>query len=315
MQYYIGVDGGGTKTAICAASGDSSEFYSEVTESASWREHGIDNVIGSIKNVITSFPFYAKGQIGAIAMGLPCFGESESGDIELEKAAREAFAGIPQYLTNDVEVGWAGSLGLAPGVNVVAGTGAIAFGRNESGKTARSGGWSEFFGDEGSCYWMGRKVMELFSKQSDMRIPRDGLYTIVRSELGLTNDFDFIDLMHGEFITNREKVAELQLLAKKAAQEGSQSAIDLYDNAADELCLLVVALREQLQFSKRPFLVSYSGGLFKTGELVLHRFSEGVEKAGGLLTHPKYEPAQGALLLAFDKYNPAGLPELHKRIC
>ena len=314
MQYYIGVDGGGSKTAICAASGDSSEFYSEVTEGASWREHGIEVVIRSIKSVIESFPFYGEGDIAGIAMGLPCYGESESGDLKLEKAVREAFTGIPTYLTNDVEVGWAGSLGLAPGVNVVAGTGAIAFGRNESGKTARSGGWSEFFGDEGSCYWMGRKVMELFSKQSDMRMPRDELYTIVRSELGLKNDFDFIDLMYREFITSREKVAGLQFLAKKAALEGSQSVISLYDHAADELCLLVVAIREQLQFSESPFLVSYSGGLFKTGELVLHRFSNGVEEAGGLLTTPKYEPVQGALLLAFDKNNPDGLPGLHKRI-
>jgi len=83
-------------------------------------------------------------------MGIPCYGESEDGDIELEKEIQTAFPGIPVYITNDVEVGWAGSLGLTPGVNVVAGTGSIAFGKDESGKTARCGGWSEFFSDEGS---------------------------------------------------------------------------------------------------------------------------------------------------------------------
>jgi len=161
---------------------------------------------------------------------------------------------------------------------------------------------------------MGRKVMELFSKQSDMRMPRDELYTTVRSELGLKSDFGFIDLMHGEFITNREKVAELQMLAKEAALLGSQSALALYSHAAGELCLLVTAIREQLDFSQRPFLVSYSGGLFKAGELILSHLSKGVADAGGKLAAPKHEPVLGALLLAYGHFCPDGLPDLRMRI-
>ena len=314
MQYYVGVDGGGTKTAICAASPDSPELFSVITDSASWREYGIGPVVRNIRDVICSLPIGGIDNIGGIATGLPYYGESKEGDRGLRNAVHDAFPGVPVYLTNDVEVGWAGSLGLAPGINVVAGTGAIAFGKDENGTTARSGGWSEFFGDEGSCYWMGRKVMELFSKQSDMRMPRDELYDTVRGELGLKSDFYFIDLMHGEFITNRDRVAELQLLAKKAALTGSPSAIALYSSAAEELCLLVTAINEKLSFSKRPFLVSYSGGLFKTGELVLPQFTKGVEEAGGKLAAPKHEPVYGALLLAFEQFCPDWLPRLHASI-
>jgi len=314
MPYYVGVDGGGTKTAISATNTDSTELFSAITTSSSWREYGIEYTVRNIREGIRSLPIGGEGEIAGIAMGLPYFGESEDGDRELGRAVLEAFPSIPVYLTNDVEVGWAGSLALKPGINVVAGTGAIAFGKDESGKTARSGGWSEFFGDEGSCYWMGRKVMELFSKQSDLRLPRDELYTIVRSKLSLKSDLGFIDLMHGEFITNRDKVAELQLLAKEAATKGSPSAISLYNLAAGELCLLVMAIREQLSFSEQPFLVSYSGGLFKTGELVLAQFSKGVEDAGGKLAAPKHEPVLGALLLAFKQFFPDGLPGLSKRI-
>jgi len=314
LQYYVGVDGGGTKTAICTAAGDTSALFSAITGSASWREYGIAPVVQNIKTVIDSFPLEENGQIAGIAMGLPCYGESEEGDRELERAVREAFPGVALYLTNDVEVGWAGSLGLASGVNVVAGTGAIAFGKDERGKTARSGGWSEFFGDEGSCYWIGRKVMELFSKQSDGRMPQDILYTTVRSELGLQNDLGFIDLMHDNYIINRDKVASLQLLANRAALAGSPSAKSLYWDAADELILLVKAICDRLHFVQRPFLVSYSGGLFKAGELVLDRFAKGVAEAGGSLYDPQFEPMHGALLLAFEQFHPSGLPGLRKRL-
>ena len=314
MKYYVGVDGGATKTAVCAAAADSSELYSELTISASWREYGVSKVIENIRNVIKSFPLASDGNIAGVAMGIPCFGESEDGDRELRKAIEDAFPGIPKYITNDVEVGWAGSLSLTPGVNVVAGTGAIAFGKNESGETARSGGWSEFFGDEGSCYWVGKKLMQLFSQQADGRIPKDALYTTVRSELNIKNDFEFIDLVHREYITNRDKVAALQVLARTAARAGSESVKELYKEAANELCRLVAAIRERLKFETQPFLVSYSGGLYRSEDLVLPHFFAGIEAIGGKPVTPKFEPMYGALLLAFEQNNPEELPKLIKRL-
>ena len=314
MKYYVGVDGGGTKTAICIASADLSVILSELTNSASWREYGIRHVVENIKNVINTFPIGNDGTISGIAMGLPCFGESEEGDRELNETIHNAFPGIPLYITNDVEVGWAGSLGLEPGVNVVAGTGSIAFGKNESGETARCGGWSEFFGDEGSCYWVGQKVLQYFSKQADGRIPKDELYNIVRKELNIKNDFEAIDMIHNEYMSNRDKIAALQLLARDAALAGSQSAKEIYKEAIDELCSLVEAIRNRLQFKQHPFPVSCSGGLFKTGDLVIPDFFAGIEAAGGRPVSPKYEPVYGALLLAFQQNNPEKLPELLTRL-
>ena len=314
MNYYIGVDGGATKTAICLAAADSSLLLTKLTNSSSWREYGVDHVVMNIKRVIDTFPIGDGGQVAGIAMGIPCFGESEDGDRELETAIKETFPNVPLYLTNDVEVGWAGSLSLTPGVNVVAGTGAIAFGKNEHGETARSGGWSEIFGDEGSCYWVGIKAMQLFSQQADGRVPKDELYTIVYKELELKSDFDFIDLMHREYMTNRDKVAALQFLVRDAALAGSESAQAIYREAASELCRLVSAIRDRLRFTSKPYPVSYSGGLYKTGELVLPYFFSCIEAKGGKPVTPKYEPVYGALLLTFEQNYPEGLPKLYKRL-
>ena len=314
MKYYIGVDGGGTKTAVCAAAADASFIFTEQTGSASWREYGIEHVIKKIGDVIKILPISNDWSTAGIVMGLPCFGESENGDRELEKAVHCAFPGVPVYLTNDVEVGWAGSLGLRPGVNVVAGTGSIAFGRNESGETTRCGGWSEFFGDEGSCYWIGRKVLQLFSKQADGRLPKDELYDMIYTKWGLKNDFDAIDLIHNEYMENRDKVAALQVIAKEAAFAGSNSTKALYKEAAGELCSLVAAICNKLKFDRHPFPVSYSGGLFKAGDLILPHFFAGVKAEGGKPVMPMYEPVYGALLLAFEKFNPGGLQELQRKL-
>jgi N-acetylglucosamine kinase-like BadF-type ATPase len=312
LRYYIGIDGGGTKTAFCAASLDNSLLRYGSTAGSSWREHGVWKVAQNLKEAVNSLMGEDYDHVAGIAMGLPCHGESAEGDIALERAIRGVFTGIPLYFTNDVEVGWAGSMALGPGINIVAGTGSIAFGKDIHGKTARSGGWSEFFGDEGSCYWVGRKVMELFSKQSDGRAPRDALYTTVRRELALKDDIDFIDLIHTEYVEYREQVASLQFLAEKAALAGSQSARAIYEEAVRELLLLVSAVRGQLDFPEKKYNVSYSGGLFKAGELVLPQFSRGIEQEGGKLAVPCFGPVEGAVLLAFQQFAPDGLSLIQK---
>ena len=91
-------------------------------------------------------------------------GESKDGDGEFLSRIKE-ITELPVKIVNDSVVGWAGSLGLSSGINLVAGTGSIAYGRNDAGEEARAGGWDERFSDEGSCYWLGMKSLELFCKR------------------------------------------------------------------------------------------------------------------------------------------------------
>ena len=308
MKYFVGIDGGGTKTALCAAATrdiskidfQSTGIKYAITSGTSWREHGAKGVAGKLAKAVEDMSI--DGQIAGIAMGLPCYGESHEGDVALEQEVSRTFPDIPVYITNDVEVGWAGSLALESGINIVAGTGSIAYGKYSHGNTARSGGWSEFFGDEGSCYWVGRKVLELFSKQADGRIPKDELYETVRRAFGITNDFDIIDPIYESYMPTREQVASLQLLAKEAALLGSCSAIALYEQAIEELCLMVAAVYNQLDFGEGSFKVSYTGGLFKGEELVLPRFSRRLESLGGELLAPRLKPEEGAVLLAHQRF-------------
>lgn len=123
-------------------------------------------------------------------------------------------------ISNDVEAGWAGSLGMEPGIHLVSGTGSIAFGKNKAGKSKRSGSWSAFFGDEGSCCWLGRRTMELFSKQADGRIPVGPLYHMMRERFQLKQDMDFIACMEAEYIPVRSKTASLQKLLLAQQKRG-----------------------------------------------------------------------------------------------
>ena len=101
----------------------------------------------------------------------------------------------------------------------------------------------------------------------------------------------------------RTEVAAFQKYACQAAEEGDHAAAELYREAARELALMVRAIKKQLRFSTDIVDVSYFGGLFKAGELILKPFREEVEALDCNLKPPCRTATEGALLLAIEYFN------------
>lgn len=300
MKYYIGIDGGGTKTAFRLADEDFRPLAVRKKGSASYKQIGRDGVIRLLTDNLQEL--CVQGGIGPedeiyTCFGMPMFGEYKKFDEEIQKNIKKHLSRYHIKVVNDVEVGWAGSLGMEPGINIVSGTGSIAFGKNEEGRSAKAGGWSEFFSDAGSCNWLGRRTMELFSKQADLCIPRGPLYDIVRGHFHLKEDMEVIEIVEEEHVPYRDKVASLQLLLKEAASQGDTSALQLYDEAAYELYLLVAGVYRQLQMAGNC-KISCSGGAFLAGEVLLNPFIKYVSELPVDFVRPRYTPVEGAVLLA-----------------
>ncbi len=304
-KWYVGVDGGGTKTAFAIAGADHVPVYTVEYPTCSYQSIGVEAAMELVRAGVLdclSAVGVSLTECAGVCVGMPCYGENREKDAEILRRANELFAAIPVYVVNDGEVGWAGSLACQEGINIVSGTGSIAFGRGKDHAFARCGGWVQFFGDEGSCYWIGRETMSLFSKEADGRMPRGALYDIVREAFGLDDDYEIIDIVLSELAPHRERVASFQRYALQAAQAGDQAVIALYERAADELAGMIHALKQKLRFSSEPITVSYSGGLFHAGEFILSPLREKVEQMGGVLQTPKASALEGALMLAIEKF-------------
>lgn len=144
--------------------------------------------------------------------------------------------------------------------------------------------------------------MSLFTKQADGRIPRGSLYTIVRQALGLSEDMRFIDIVVGELSPYRDKVAAFQVYACQAAESGDPAAVSLYQKAARELALLASALRGKLVLPETAS-VTYSGGLFRAGGLILDPLEEALGGCSCTLQKPEKNALEGALLLAIEQFH------------
>ena len=230
------------------------------------------------------------------ALGLTGYGESAEAEPVMREAVSAAFPGMPMILVNDAVVGWSGALQARPGIHVVAGTGAIAYGEDGKGGKARCGGWSTFCDDEGSAYWIAREGLNLFYRQADRRIPKTALYDRWMQALQITDPLHApgaFDALTGGWQPAR--VAAFQRLMLTLCQEGDPCAEQVYAQAADHLFHLVSTLAHTLCFAEKSIPVSYSGGVFRGKGLLLDRFSAHCAQAGLHLCAPAFGPLAGSI--------------------
>lgn len=313
MNYLLSMDGGGSKTEwlLTDENGKTAARYRDV--SCSHLECGVDEAIKRIKSGIDrllELGNITDPDLKGAAFGVPCFGEHPSADATIESALRTYLPHCAASVHNDVELGFAGSLCLEDGIHTVAGTGAITIGKNGKIST-RSNGWHPDFSDEGSGFWLGMKALGLFAKQSDGRVPKSALYSILKEDLSLKEDSDMIEfysaIPHGE----RGQIAALQMSLKKAADAGDESAISLYNEAVHELYYAVFGVYRTLGFTEEKVVpVSYSGGLFANETYILKPFADLVSVLPVKVTAPYLPPAEGGILLAMNNLSPDRIKEL-----
>ncbi|MEV4414117.1 BadF/BadG/BcrA/BcrD ATPase family protein [Catellatospora sp. NPDC049609] len=302
MRTFLGVDGGGTKTAFCLLRADGSVAAQTQAAGTYYFTEGVALVGRVLREGVAAVCAGAgvtPAEIGYAFFGLPAYGEV-SGDVAALDAAPRDILGHDRYaVDNDMVCGWAGSLGGVDGINVISGTGSMTYGER-AGRGLRVGGWGELFGDEGSAYWIAMRGLAAFSRMSDGRAPAGPLRDLLVEELHLAAELDLLDLVLNRWRGDRGKVASLSPLVARAATLGDETAARILVDAGHELALLVDTNRRRLGYAvDEQVPVSYSGGVFNA-EGVLGPFRERLVSLhqGYDLRQPLYSPVIGAALHA-----------------
>lgn len=268
MKTFLGVDGGGTKTRFLLIDETGRVLASHLEGPAYYLEIGLDELRKMLAQGIGQT--LAQGQVreedlSYAFLGLPAYGEDSRLLPALDAAPSHALPHGRYCCDNDMVCGWAGALAGSDGINIVSGTGSIAYGEF-AGHKARAGGWGELFGDEGSSYWLAREGLRLFSCMSDGRLPRGPLYEHVRRHFSLERDLDLCAAIYGKDIAQRSQFAQLAKLLTAAAADGDRASLGLFERAALDLADLVDAVRRQLPVPAEAHVpVSSSGGMFRPG--------------------------------------------------
>ena len=303
MNTFLGVDGGGTKTRFLLVDAAGRVLASHIEGPAYYLEIGLDELQRMLSRGIAQT--LREGQVSEADLSyaflaLPAYGEDSKLLPALDAAPLAALPHRRYRCDNDMVCGWAGALAGADGINIVAGTGSIAYGEY-AGRSARAGGWGELFSDEGSSYWLAREGLRLFSRMSDGRLPRGPLHEQVRQHFALERDLDLCAAIYGKDIAQRSQFAQLSKLVAAAAAQGDRAALGLLEAAAHELADMIDAVRGQLQIpAGASILVSSSGGMFQPGNGLREALSCELQRRSDQygFMEPRLPPDMGAVIQA-----------------
>ncbi|MGG7077969.1 BadF/BadG/BcrA/BcrD ATPase family protein [Clostridium sardiniense] len=302
-MYYLGVDGGGTKTRYILV--DENLNIIKDVERGTIHIHQIGalnlrNELKSTLDIIISESNIRKNDIGHVFLGIPGYGESKSDKNIIDDIVGDIFNGINYTVGNDAVAGWAAGTGCNDGINIVSGTGSIAYGRNKEGIEARCGGWGPGIGDDGSAYWIALRVINEYTKQKDGRKEKTVLLDIMERELDIKDYFEVVDIVFNRLKFSRTEIASFARIASIAAKEGCRVCNFIFEEAAYNLFLHIRSLSTTLNL-KDGFILSYTGGVFRSGGLILDPLKVMLDEdsINCIIKEPEIEPWHGAALMAY----------------
>jgi glucosamine kinase len=285
----LGIDGGGSTIRIALANRKGDILRTGLgagvnpMDNPDWRAE-LDHHLA---------PFRNSPGLASVAAALPAYGEVAHLSRLQEAAITEMFPAVRTTILNDVDAAHLGAFAGQEGILILSGTGSMAWARNAAGKSARSGGWGDVIGDEGSSYWIGRLALNLISQSLDGRAPKTALAQIIFNSLNL----DISDPMNGlggwvnALAKPRSSIAALSALVDRAATAGDAGARNLLEQAADTLARHYAAVAGQCA---RDAGWTYAGGTFASSILL-----EALERRIGKPAEvPALPPIGGALLTA-----------------
>jgi N-acetylglucosamine kinase-like BadF-type ATPase len=258
-SYFLGLDGGGTKTDCVLADAEGRVVARASAGPSNPVRTGYARAWFSLSDAADSVLKQEKIHSGHIR-GI-CAGLGGAGRSEVARRATTFFEhGYPNArvrVTTDLEIALEAAFGSGEGIILLAGTGSAAFGRDASGRTARAGGRGPWFSDEGSAFDIGRRAAHAVTLAEERRGPETALSGRIL-EFHQCRNWDQL----GEQITkNPDSVFPRTFsLVATLADEGDAVARGILAGAAVSLAGLVECVASELGWRDREVPVAKVGG-------------------------------------------------------
>lgn len=303
---YLGVDGGGTKTHISLMN-QAGRIVGEGVAGASnplrvGVENAVGNIVKAINNACDAYEL-SRGDIVSATLGLAGVRRADIKKIVAESFRKRLPIKKIQVVT-DAEIALFGTTLGKAGLVIIAGTGSVCIGIDENGKLALAGGWGPLAGDEGGGAGIAKRALQAIAKASDGRGKPTALSQVASKYFRAAKTEDLIVVIYSPQ-TDNAKLAGFAREVSETALNGDEVAIEIMQEAGNELGLAAVAVIERLKLQNRKFPIGHVGSVFNTGELLTKPLLETIHKSApkAYLTEPKLIPAYAAAKMAFEIYN------------
>ena len=284
MKYYAGWDGGGTGTTI--------ECIDETGKTVLRAKAGPLNALGNPSRQVERSIQEALDHMKDISISGLCIGGAgvtgEKARTIWERAL--VSANFPYRIVSDFETALYGAFNGEPGMILIAGTGAVCYGRNSEEISHRCGGWGNIFDDEGSGYAIGRDVLKAVVRAHDGRAKPTALTDLVFDQWNIQSIPELISRAYAPE-TGKKEIAALTSLCLKAKDD--HAVVEILERAANFLAELIDTTKNILGVNNVVLL----GGLIQEDGFLRKHLEDRLQSRFNICK-PIADAARGAALMA-----------------
>lgn len=306
MRYFVGIDGGGTRTNIALGNYQREIIgYVEVGPS-NYHSVGIDNTEKALRDIFLSLLSLYKVKIEDIEA--ICFCGAGIDCKEDERVIERLFRAIGYQkdllIYNDSVGALVGANGKKHGAIIISGTGSIALGINKEGKVFRVGGWGYLIDDSGSSYAIARDALKKVFEAYDGRGKKTLLWNGIKKELRIKKEDELIPFIYNPSNSKKEIAALAPIVLD--LYEKDEIAKEIIDKAIEDLEHMIVTLAKRMKDLQLEIKVA--GSVLIKNKYLRQLLISKVKTAYPHLNIglPLSEPSEGALILAWDMKNIKG---------
>jgi N-acetylglucosamine kinase-like BadF-type ATPase len=297
--YYLGVDGGGTKTAGVLI--DAAGTVRAQLRTASTNLHAVGAALARQRLLTLTDALLAQAQVPVTELagvGLAMSGVGRPAEQrEVTGWIQEHFPAAACFVDNDAVAALAAATGGELfGIVVISGTGMIVVGIDRAGRRQRAGGWGPLIGEPGGGFALGVAALNAVAEAADALGPPTLLTAVLLDQLGLANPADLVGWAYAD--VSWARFAGLAPLVVQCAQAGDAVSNAILDQAADALCQRILAVMTRLDLATTSFPCVLTGGNLAPGPLAERLIARLCQSAPhAQVMRPRVDAAVGAAWL------------------
>jgi glucosamine kinase len=299
MGYFLGLDGGGTKTECVLMDRDgkivSRSFSGPSNPSRVGVEAAVLEIVKAAELALIQGGV-ARNSLAALCAGMAGTANADRRE-QVFRSLQNAFPGVAVTVITDLEAALAAA-GDGPVIVLVAGTGSAAIGRDAHGQIWRAGGHGPRTSDDGSAYDIGARAVARAMKERAEKGTDSSLGRKILWKLGYPAWAE----LQRRAAEQSDAVFPLAFpIVASAADAGDADAREILLRAARELSSLVSTVAEHMGYSRQTIRIAKTGGTVGRSEFFDAQVDAALKQAlpvakiGGLAMSPAEAAARTAL--------------------
>ena len=294
MKYYLGIDGGGTKTTAAVSDEKGNILLKKVGKTINFYSVGMEKARANLLSVIEDI-YKETGEIIFESVFVGCSALDREADAETLTGLCGDIQAKKIKMDSDLFVALKSVENAVCPCVAICGTGSMAIGEDENGNIKFKGGWGHILGDEGSGYVIAVNALKcccIFCDSGEESPLLEG----AKEYFGVNDFRQAIDKIYSQE-TTKDVLAGFASSVQKIAEDGDAFAQSIIVNEAHNFARTVFSLLGEIE--KCSVLALY-GGVFQHNGLFRETFTEDISEIYPdleirLLTIP---PEEGALKIA-----------------